>query len=31
LQRLLLDAGFVDVELRQDQFDLWATGYKPRQ
>jgi predicted SAM-dependent methyltransferase len=31
LQRLLIDAGFADLELRQDQFDLWATGYKPLQ
>jgi len=30
LERLLLDAGFVDLELRRDQFDLWATAYRSR-
>jgi len=29
LQSLLLDAGFVDAQLSQDNFDLWATGRKP--
>ncbi len=30
LHRLLIEAGFVEVTLRQDpSFDLWATGYKP--
>lgn len=28
LQRLLSDAGFVDLELSRDRFDLWATAYK---
>ena len=31
LHRLLVEAGFVEVTLRQGaSFDLWATGYKPR-
>jgi predicted SAM-dependent methyltransferase len=30
LHKLLIEAGFVEVTLRQDpSFDLWATGYKP--
>ena len=30
LHRLLIEAGFVEVTLRQGaSFDLWATGYKP--
>jgi predicted SAM-dependent methyltransferase len=30
LYKLLVDAGFVEVTLRQGtSFDLWATGYKP--
>lgn len=30
LNRLLVEAGFVEVTLRQGaSFDLWATGYKP--
>ena len=29
LQGLLFDAGFVDVQLSQDSFDLWAAGRKP--
>lgn len=29
LHRLLTDAGFVDLELSQRNFDLWATGLKP--
>jgi SAM-dependent methyltransferase len=30
LHKLLLEAGFVEVSLRQGtSFDLWATGYKP--
>jgi predicted SAM-dependent methyltransferase len=29
LQRLLLDAGFTDVQMSQDQFDLWASARKP--
>ena len=30
LHKLLIEAGFVDVTLRQGaSFDLWATGYKP--
>lgn len=28
LQSSLLDAGFVDLQLSQDSFDLWATGRK---
>jgi predicted SAM-dependent methyltransferase len=30
LHKLLIEAGFVEVSLRQGtSFDLWATGYKP--
>jgi hypothetical protein len=30
LYKLLVDAGFVEVTLRQGtSFDLWATSYKP--
>jgi predicted SAM-dependent methyltransferase len=30
LRKLLIEAGFVEVALRQGaSFDLWATGYKP--
>jgi len=30
LHKLLIEAGFVEVSLRQgSSFDLWATGYKP--
>jgi predicted SAM-dependent methyltransferase len=30
LHKLLVEAGFVEVSLRQgSSFDLWATGYKP--
>ena len=30
LHRLLIEAGFVEVTLRQNpSFELWATGYKP--
>jgi hypothetical protein len=30
LHKLLIDAGFVEVTLRQGtSFDLWATSYKP--
>ena len=30
LHKLLIEAGFVEVTLRQGaSFDLWATGYKP--
>ena len=32
LHKLLIEAGFVEVSLRQGtSFDLWATGYKPWQ
>lgn len=29
LHRLLVEAGFVDIELRRSPFDLWANAYKP--
>jgi predicted SAM-dependent methyltransferase len=29
LHRLLAEAGFVDIELRRSQFDLWARANKP--
>lgn len=30
LQKSLTEAGFAQPQLSQDQFDLWATAYKPR-
>ena len=30
LQRLLSETGFADLQMSQDQFDLWAAAYKPR-
>ena|SRR5947207_12022703 len=29
LQRSLAERGFADLQLSQDQFDLWVTAYKP--
>jgi hypothetical protein len=30
LHKVLIEAGFVDVTVRQgNSFDLWATAYKP--